>query len=232
MKKLFLCCLILGLIGCGKSQKEIQLEKEAQAKALQEEKEKKLKQIQIEQENIIKLSIKNDLIDPESAVFTFKKGKDENVYCGTVNSKNSFGGYVGKKQFVALVSYDKKVTYRINEYSSLDDNVTQFFHLRGFVQWWVKQCENIQIKKDIDLEDCSLYSEDALAVANNSLLAIENNIPLSIEKQIILNAYKNHKYIYIFFNDIKKYNLKSIEKSFPMDYATFNYISCLRGEKL
>ena len=41
MHKLILVCLIIGLIGCGKSQEEIKLEKEAQAKALEQEKLKK-----------------------------------------------------------------------------------------------------------------------------------------------------------------------------------------------
>jgi len=41
LNKLILVCLIIGLIGCGKSQEEIKLEKEAQAKALEQEKLKK-----------------------------------------------------------------------------------------------------------------------------------------------------------------------------------------------
>jgi hypothetical protein len=231
LKKLILCCLILGIVGCGKSQEEIRLEKEAQAKALQEEETRKLEQERIEQENIIKTSIKKDLIDPESAIFTFKKGKDENVYCGTVNSKNRFGGYVGDKQFLAT-QYAKEATYRIDEYSPLDDNLTQYFHLTGFVHRWVMQCEDIEIKKDVNVKDCEAYSEDALVVANNRLWAIENDVPLSEAKKVILDVYKDHKYINVFFNDIKHYNLKSSDKDFPMMYATSNYMECLEGKKI
>ena len=224
--------MILGIVGCGKSQEEIRLEKEAQAKALQEEKERKLEQKRIEQENIIKASIKKDLIDPESAIFTFKKGKDENVYCGTVNSKNRFGGYVGDKRFVAT-QYAKEATYSIDDYSLLDDDqVTQFFHLKGFVHRWVVQCEDIKIKKGVNVQDCEAYSEDALAVANNRLWAIENDIPFSEAKKVISGIYKDHKYINLFFNDIKHYNLKSSDKDFPMMYATSNYMECLEGKKI
>lgn len=231
LKKLILCCLILGIVGCGKSQEEIRLEKEAQAKALQEEETRKLEQERIEQENIIKTSIKKDLIDPESAIFTFKKGKDENVYCGTVNSKNRFGGYVGDKRFVAT-QYAKEATYRIDEYSPLDDNVTKHFHLIGFVHRWVMQCEDIEIKKDVNVKDCEAYSEDALVVANNHLWVIENDVPLSEAKKVILDVYKDHKYINVFFNDIKNFKLKSSDKDFPMMYATSNYMECLEGKKI
>lgn len=231
MKKLILCCLILGIVGCGKSQEELRLEKEAQAKALQEEKERELEQKRIEQENIIKASIKKDLIDPESAIFTFKKGKSEKVYCGTVNSKNRFGGYVGDKRFVAT-QYAKEATYRIDEHDPLDESTIQYLHLKGFVQQWVIQCEDIEIKKDVDVKDCEAYSEDAFFVANNYMWAIENDAPLSVAKKILSNNYKGHKYINVFFNDIKHYNLKSSDKDFPMMYATSNYMECLEGKKI
>ena len=49
----------MGLVGCGKSQEEIRLEKENQAKALEQEKIKKLEKERIETENKIKELVKN-----------------------------------------------------------------------------------------------------------------------------------------------------------------------------
>ena len=44
----------------------------------------------------IQVAIKNTLKDPDSARFEFLNAK-----CGTVNAKNSFGGYAGAKRFVS-----------------------------------------------------------------------------------------------------------------------------------
>ena len=48
--------------------------------------------------------VKANLKDPGSANFgeivRRKVGDEQNVACGTVNSKNSFGGYVGIKRFI------------------------------------------------------------------------------------------------------------------------------------
>lgn len=57
--------------------------------------------------------LKETLKDPDSAKLesTFKEsGAGEGYVCGTVNAKNSYGGYVGKKPFyVYLLVEDKKV---------------------------------------------------------------------------------------------------------------------------
>lgn len=45
----------------------------------------------------IQVAIKTILKDPDSDKFEFL-----NANCGTVNSKNSFGGYVGAKRFVSV----------------------------------------------------------------------------------------------------------------------------------
>jgi len=49
-------------------------------------------------------AVKLDLKDPESAKFTgmkIKKYGEGRLVCGHVNAKNSYGGYVGSKAFVA-----------------------------------------------------------------------------------------------------------------------------------
>ncbi|NWA25513.1 hypothetical protein HX866_11460 [Pseudomonas gingeri] len=54
-------------------------------------------------------AVRSKLKDPESAVFghltRYSTGSAQNVVCGTVNSKNGFGGYAGVKKF--LFHYEK-----------------------------------------------------------------------------------------------------------------------------
>lgn len=58
-------------------------------------------------------AIKSQLKDPYSAVFEdIYLGKAENgapVVCGTVNAKNSYGGYTGKKKFYYLNAAPKPI---------------------------------------------------------------------------------------------------------------------------
>lgn len=77
---------------------------------------------------VIKEHIADNLIDPESARFTkfskpqkswmseFQGFKNFKYYgwlvCVDVNAKNSFGGYTGKKTYVALLRGDKVVYYQ------------------------------------------------------------------------------------------------------------------------
>ncbi|KHE04764.1 MULTISPECIES: hypothetical protein [Citrobacter] len=57
--------------------------------------------------------VKETLKDPESAKFEsffHSSGENDGYVCGTVNAKNSYGGYTGKKKFyVYLELYKGKV---------------------------------------------------------------------------------------------------------------------------
>lgn len=60
-------------------------------------------------------AVKRDLKDPFSAVFdqdikaSFRPGSTTAVVaCGWVNAKNSFGGYIGRKPFMASIVIDPK----------------------------------------------------------------------------------------------------------------------------
>lgn len=83
----------------------------------------------------IEKAVKRELLDPESARFKwFKlaqdvdtKAVDANInYCVLVNSKNSYGGYVGDKPFMAQLVWnqgklDQKIyLYPRSEYPGVD----------------------------------------------------------------------------------------------------------------
>lgn len=222
MNKLILVCIVVGLIGCGKSQKEIRLEQEAQTRALEQEKLNKIEQDKIITENKIKELIKKDLRDPESATFKFQTKNYSHLYCGTVNGKNGFGGYVGDKRFIA-----SEFGYRLDDYSSLDDFISQWFHL-GFERDWVSMCEGAELKKGGSLKECEHYSNMALSASHSYINYPE--IPFSELKRITLESHKNQKYISEFFDAVRKLNVNSKDKAFPMMYAIVNYKSCLSGD--
>lgn len=60
----------------------------------------------------IERSVKERLKDPDSAKFKhykFIKNQDSvHVYCGMVNAKNSYGGYVGLRPFQSMIAVDTR----------------------------------------------------------------------------------------------------------------------------
>lgn len=79
---------------------------------------------EVQLQDAIKKRILDDLNDPESARFTFDTSVVEVTYwqrtylvCGTVNSKNRYGGYDGRKAFLGTVrdsaGQPLKVSYQL-----------------------------------------------------------------------------------------------------------------------
>lgn len=72
--------------------------------------------------------IGENLKDPYSAQYTFdyntlskgKGGKLSGMICGTVNAKNSYGGYAGPKQYSAFVTDDIVDSGILNPMDSID----------------------------------------------------------------------------------------------------------------
>lgn len=52
--------------------------------------------------------VNSRLKDPYSAKYTWQDYKGGETYCAWVNSKNSYGGYVGNQVIIMAVKYDKK----------------------------------------------------------------------------------------------------------------------------
>ena len=58
----------------------------------------------------VESAVKDRLKDPYSAKFkhSYYVSNGKGAYCGFVNSKNSFGGYVGDTPFMAIILHDNK----------------------------------------------------------------------------------------------------------------------------
>lgn len=95
MKKIILFSLVLGLIGCGKSQIELEKEKQAEIQAQKAKEQQALLAKQQAEMKRIEDLVKYNLRDGESARF-------RNVIqnCGEVNAKNAMGAYVGFSRFI------------------------------------------------------------------------------------------------------------------------------------
>lgn len=55
------------------------------------------------QKSKLKETVKQKLLDADSARFTLPAYKGGNIYCGLVNSKNTYGGYAGNAIFQVFV---------------------------------------------------------------------------------------------------------------------------------
>jgi hypothetical protein len=78
-----------------------------------------------------KAAITASLKDPGSAMFRYvklKKFGDGEVVCGEVNAKNSYGGYVGFKRFVAGIT-DAKIETAPSEYPNIDTAANRGFDM-------------------------------------------------------------------------------------------------------
>ncbi|MDE9429658.1 hypothetical protein [Xenorhabdus bovienii] len=58
-----------------------------------------------------RVSLRNSLKDPDSAIFEYiyPSSQHDDIACGMVNAKNSYGGYTGKKKFIVNINNDTVV---------------------------------------------------------------------------------------------------------------------------
>lgn len=54
-------------------------------------------------------AVKAKLIDEDSAKFKFPLKQDDKIYCGQVNAKNKFGGYIGYSAFKVMLLDENSV---------------------------------------------------------------------------------------------------------------------------
>lgn len=74
---------------------------------------------------LVKQIIENDLRDPESSKYDWliykHKAQDKSwIVCGTINTKNGFGGYTGKKPFSVFYNDKSKEFSKIYDNDDLD----------------------------------------------------------------------------------------------------------------
>lgn len=95
---------------------------------------------------LLKLAVKKELKDPESAQFrdlryfahhaVIPDGRKFGItysLCGQINAKNSFGGYVGFKRFVSTVTMSNG-----NTYSTIESEINR----DSFEKLVIDECEN------------------------------------------------------------------------------------------
>lgn len=77
----------------------------------------------------IEKAVKRELLDPESARFKWMRlppgtsTKSSSItYCGLVNSKNSYGGYVGDRPFQVVIMWSEKGTLLSEIYVFIRDD--------------------------------------------------------------------------------------------------------------
>lgn len=76
-----------------------------------------------DEQKVIQDSVKEHLKDPMSAVFKMPPINEDGapeIYCGKVNAKNSYGGYVGDTTFMATVSRNEGVV--ISSFAMMPDS--------------------------------------------------------------------------------------------------------------
>ncbi|ENX33521.1 hypothetical protein F889_02182 [Acinetobacter colistiniresistens] len=114
MKKIILVGAIVLLVGCGKSQVDVEKEKQAEIVKQQLIKKHEKEARELDEINKIEEIVKYQLKDSESARF-------RNVVknCGQVNAKNSWGAYSGFTRFI--VKDDGQVFYENSDNSYLFD---------------------------------------------------------------------------------------------------------------
>lgn len=61
------------------------------------------------QKDAITDAVKAKLLDEDSAKFKFPPKQDEKIYCGQVNAKNKFGGYIGYSVFKVMLLDESSV---------------------------------------------------------------------------------------------------------------------------
>lgn len=66
-------------------------------------------------------SVTSGLKEPYSAQIRFLDYNETTIFCGTVNAKNSYGGYVGFRPFFAIVELDEQKHIRSVKSSMLGD---------------------------------------------------------------------------------------------------------------
>ena len=61
------------------------------------------------QKSAIKAAVEDKLKDPDSAQYKWRPWNGSETYCGSVNAKNSYGGYIGFTPFLALLDNRKGI---------------------------------------------------------------------------------------------------------------------------
>lgn len=136
MKRIIYLIIPFLLLGCGKSQIEIEKEKQEVAKQQRLKEEQALLAKKEAELKITKEKVKYQLKDGESARF-------RNVVknCGEVNAKNSWGAYSGFTRFI--VKDDGQVLYETQDNAYLFDAMIESYCSKEYLMKFLPKRENL-----------------------------------------------------------------------------------------
>ncbi|KQQ77226.1 hypothetical protein [Acinetobacter sp. Leaf130] len=153
-------------------------------------------------ENKTKEIVLNSLKDPSSAQFQNVKG-----YCGEVNAKNSYGGYIGFRRF--YISNEMPIFYDEDS----DDP-------QSFARGWIAHCESNSKLDNTKKDACVSYSNFAAAVVKSKLAGV----PVGTSKNTIdANTEEDRK---IYFKTIDEGYKSNNSDAFALQVLD----GCLKGE--
>ena len=154
--------------------------------------------VEKETEELVRESLK----DPDSAQFKNVKG-----YCGEVNSKNSYGGYVGFNKF--YISNGYPVFYDADAEDSSE-----------FARGWIAHCESNSKLKTMEINACVEYSNFASSVVGAKL----SGVLVSKLKNAIKASTESDKQIY--FKTIDEGYKSNNRNAFALKILN----DCLKGD--
>jgi hypothetical protein len=108
--------------------------------------------------------VKEHLNDPDSSVFKRDRVAPGGTYCGEVNSKNTFGGYVGFQRVIARLGLENSDGY-------------VFFELGGLANSW--GVSGLLIKTGLYIEATEARNEDRAVGASTQVESKYEKIALS-----------------------------------------------------
>lgn len=227
MKKIICIFVVVGLIGCGKNQKEILLEDQVQKQLLERE---KLNSEKLKKEQEAQTMVKELSFDPESVKFQKMNGS-----CGEMNTKNKFGAYVGYRRFMVSNFGEKNerqafvAGMSVSEDSTLDKLVNLTFE-----QKWLVECENFKVSENANLTQCAKESQTAFVTSNFYLKHKSDATIGDIRNVLTKNKDEREKqYIINILNEISNLDknghvqIFANPTEFPTNYGIDKYKICI-----
>ncbi|MEN4981404.1 MULTISPECIES: hypothetical protein [Acinetobacter] len=227
MKKIICIFWVIGLISCGKSQKETHLEEQVQRQLLELE---KLNSEKLKKEQEAQTMVKELSFDPESVKFQKMNGS-----CGEMNTKNKLGAYVGYRRFMVSNFGEENERQAFVSGMSVSENLTldKLVNLT-FEQKWLVECENFKVSKNANLTQCAKESQTAFMTSDFYLKHKGDATIEDIRSVLTKNKEEKEKqYVINILDEISNLDKKGHVQmfanptEFPIKYGIDKYKICI-----